>query len=141
MTDTTADLRQATDDALAVAHQAIGAAHHRISTTDIDAESLASGGKADHADDIAHELSAITLPLGVISRIRRRRNGHDGDVLGRIRDYDEEMRSWRDLADLAQQRRDDLIRQAITDGITVSRIAEIAGIARERVYQIRDGRR
>lgn len=40
-----------------------------------------------------------------------------------------------------EQRRDQLIRQAVTNRIAVTAIAEAAGLSRARVYQIRDGRR
>lgn len=41
----------------------------------------------------------------------------------------------------ARTARDDAIRQALDDGYSVSDIALVADLRRERVYQIRDGRR
>lgn len=41
----------------------------------------------------------------------------------------------------ATTRRDELIRKAVAEGVSVTRIAEAASLSRERVYQIRDGRR
>ncbi|MFE7237158.1 hypothetical protein [Streptomyces sp. NPDC057580] len=41
----------------------------------------------------------------------------------------------------AETARDDLIRQAITEGVPVITIAERASLSRARIYQIRDGRR
>lgn len=44
------------------------------------------------------------------------------------------------LADLAKKR-DELIRQAIADGVRVADLAQDAGLSVFRIYQIRDGRR
>lgn len=41
----------------------------------------------------------------------------------------------------ALEARDEAIRQAVTAGLRATDIARAAGISRERVYQIRDGRR
>lgn len=49
------------------------------------------------------------------------------DIVRRIRD--------------AELERDDIIRQAVAEGIPVISIAERADLSRARIYQIRDGRR
>ncbi|MBD8056435.1 hypothetical protein ICV35_22545 [Rhodococcus ruber] len=42
--------------------------------------------------------------------------------------------------DTAIDDRNDLIRKAIREGVSRTKIAEAAGLSRERIYQIRDGR-
>lgn len=46
-----------------------------------------------------------------------------------------------DRQDERLSRRDSLLRKALSEGIPVREIVEHTGLSRERVYQIRDGRR
>lgn len=49
-------------------------------------------------------------------------------------------RAQREVNDLDEQR-DHYIRQAIASGARVAELAELTGLSRERIYQVRDGRR
>jgi hypothetical protein len=46
-----------------------------------------------------------------------------------------------DRQDERLSRRDNLLRKALAEGTPVREIVELTGLSRERVYQIRDGRR
>ncbi len=51
------------------------------------------------------------------------------------------VQSIRELAEGIEESRDDLIRRMIAGGVSVSSIASKVGLDRQRIYQIRDGRR
>jgi len=128
--DTMEDLRKITDYALRTAKAALTAGWERISSTDI-----ARG----HGQEVGLELGALTLPAGICHRALRR---HDvTDIRTRIRNTAAEAADWRELADDADKRRDDLIRAALADGVSVGEVVNATGLSRARIYQIRDGRR
>lgn len=63
-------------------------------------------------------------------------------------EYGEEVRNLRESielvrADIAEYERrvQDTVREALNEGVNVTRFARAAGLSRERIYQIRDGRR
>lgn len=134
MTDTIETLRDATDQALTDAKAALTAGWQRLSDTDID--------PAVHGEDVGAEMGALTLPLGLIGRIQRRRiQRHDDPVerlMADIVDYDREAEQYEEMARAARDRRDELIREALThDTVSAARIADVTGLHIQRVYQIR----
>lgn len=62
-------------------------------------------------------------------------------ILDQLRDAHRDIRDARDKIETAEQRRDDLIREAIARGYPTVDIAAAAGVSPPRVYQIRDRRR
>lgn len=69
----------------------------------------------------------MTVPYPAsLDRVRRATDGRDET-------------KW--LADEADKEWREAIRAAIADGVPVQHIAQVAGIHRQRVYQIRDGKR
>lgn len=65
----------------------------------------------------------------------------DGDDMDKIteavRAHEAAMRE----AAEAEVRRDDAIREALADGVSVAHLVELTGLTRARIYQIRDRRR
>jgi hypothetical protein len=59
------------------------------------------------------------------------------DIRAQVRQLDIQKRR----TDAAETKLHGLIRDALADGISATSIAEAAGLSRQRVYQIRDGRR
>lgn len=59
----------------------------------------------------------------------------------RIREAHQRVLDADTTADTLRTERDDLIRQALAEGMTVADIAEITGLHPQRIYQIRAGRR
>lgn len=132
MTDTIETLREVTDTALDAARAALTEGWQRLSATDID--------PATHGQDVGAEMGALTLPLGTITRIRRRRH-NTGRVLDRINDYDAEAREREEQAQGARDRRDELIREALEAGTSAATIADILDMHVQRIYQIKRGER
>lgn len=63
------------------------------------------------------------------------------DYAMRIRDVRSNIEIARqDIAD-SEAELHDLVRNAISEGVSVTALARAAGLSRERIYQIRDGRR
>lgn len=89
---------------------------------------LPEGGQAPYAEVSAEDAELILEAAGVASEIEPPTLLDDlADAVAAIK--------------TATTRRDEAIRKAITNGVSVSKIAEAAELSRERVYQIRDRRR
>lgn len=63
------------------------------------------------------------------------------DPLAAVRRELAAERAARDNAESARVARDDAIRAALASGMSVAELVDATGLHRQRVYQIRDGRR
>lgn len=63
------------------------------------------------------------------------------DIVDRIRANRERHREHTDAADALDSQLRDLVKTAFEQGHTGPELATVLGISKERVYQIRDGRR
>lgn len=63
------------------------------------------------------------------------------DILDAIRANRERHREYADAADVLDTQLRDLVKMAFDQGHTGPELASVLGISKERVYQIRDGRR
>lgn len=87
--------------------------------------------------------SPVTLTPGAAEAIRDQlaAAGRDPDLLAEVTDATAAVGGAQRGLEDAQARRDAVVRAALDCGERVAAVAAAAGLSRERVYQIRDGRR
>jgi hypothetical protein len=92
------------------------------------------------ADEYAYELSQAAPQIN-----RSYGPAGDGPVgedgLAALGAMTRTIQDYKDCVDEAVEERDDLIRRLLAGGVAVKDIKAKTGLSRERVYQIRDGRR
>lgn len=102
---------------------------------------MLSQGLRPAARCLSDPLSVAALAWRVHHLAGEARYTQPVDILDAIRANRQQHRDHTDAANVLDSKLRDLVKMAFEQGCTGPELASVLGISKERVYQIRDGRR
>ncbi|HET6910174.1 MAG TPA: hypothetical protein VFH54_12600 [Mycobacteriales bacterium] len=87
------------------------------------------------------EVPRCVDKLACARRKKAEDRSYAGDVLAEIRETADDIRAARDEISRREKYLAEQVKEALNYGAGATAVARAAGLSRERIYQIRDGRR